>query len=308
MHMKKVTYDPGLTQKYTGPLRRVINEDGSFNVHRRGVKWQYMSPYLNLINMSWPRFLAFVFSYYITMNTIFALAYFLVGAKELQGADAPTAGGRFMNDFFFSAQTLSTVGYGFIAPRGLAGNTVAAFELLVGLMGFALVTGLLFGRFSKASAKIGFSPNMLVTKYQDITSLQCRIVNQRVNSLLELEATVLLMTVDEVDGELKRDFTALELERTSVVFFPLTWTIVHPITAQSPLFGKTKADFERMRAEFLVLVKGFDDTFSQTVHTRYSYRVDELKWGDRFAPAFRFDSAGDAVLDVDKVGSLISSS
>ncbi len=302
--MQKPTFDPGLTQKFDGRLRRAINKDGSFNVRRRGIGWRNVNPYLHLINMSWPAFLSTVFLGYVVVNALFAVAYFLVGAEQIQGTAAPTPFGRFMNVFFFSAQTLSTVGYGTMAPRGLAANCIASAEAMMGLMGFALATGLLFGRVSKPSAKIGFSDNLLIAPYQDGTALQFRIVNKRLNSLMQLEAEVMLMTVDNVDGQLARNFKILSLERNAVVFFPLTWTIVHPIDNDSPLKGKTAADLEKLQAEILILIKGYDDTFSQTVHSRYSYRYDEMKWGARFAPAFNIDEAGDMVLDVDQVGKL----
>jgi inward rectifier potassium channel len=141
--------------------------------------------------------------------------------------------------------------------------------------------------------------------YQDVTSLQFRIVNMRLNSLMELQVRVMLMLVESEGGELRRSFKLLTLERESVIFFPLTWTVVHPIDKESPLYGKTAADLERLQAELMILVKGFDDTFSQTVHARYSYRYDEFKWGARFAPAFEVDPEGDLVLDVNKVGALV---
>ena len=144
--MEQPNFDPGLTQKFDAPLLRFINKDGSFNVHREGITWRDVHPYLYLINMSWPGFLAVVFLAYIVVNTLFALANVLIGIQQLQGADAPTSFGRFLNAFFFSAQTLSTVGYGAMAPRGLAANALAAAEAMLGLMGFALATGLLFGR------------------------------------------------------------------------------------------------------------------------------------------------------------------
>lgn len=306
--MRKATFDPGLTQKYSGPLRRVINQDGSFNVRRRGIRWKHINLYLYLINMSWPKFLLTMVAAYTIANALFAGAYFMLGAADLQGADAPLPFRRYLNDFFFSAQTLSTVGYGSVSPRGLAANFLSSFEAMVGLMGFAVATGLLFGRFSRATAKIGFSENALISPYQDITGMLFRIVNLRVNSLLELEAKVMLMTVEGSGAEQRRRFQLLSLERDSIVFFPLTWTVVHPIDEQSPLFGKSPADLEQSMAEVLILVKGFDDTFGQTVHTRYSYRWDELKWGAAFAPAFSFDRSGDALLDVDKVGELASAS
>jgi inward rectifier potassium channel len=303
--MQKVTFDPGLTQQFGASLRRTINKDGSFNVLRRGVSWKANNPYLYLINMSWPGFLAMVFLAYLIVNTLFAVAYYWIGVQQLQGADAPTAFGRFANSFFFSAQTLSTVGYGAMAPRGFAVNAVAAIEAMLGLMGFALATGLLFGRFSRPSARIGFSDNMIVAPYQDGVSLQFRIVNERSNSLMELQAEVMLMTVEGSGESRKRQFQLLRLERESIVFFPLTWTVVHPVDQDSPLSGMmTPEQLAQKQAEFLILIKGYDDTFSQTVHARYSYVHDELVWGVKFAAAFHFE-VGDMVLDVDRVGALL---
>ncbi|MBZ5592150.1 MAG: hypothetical protein LAP39_07935 [Acidobacteriia bacterium] len=302
--MEQPTFDPGLTQKFTATLRRAINKDGSFNVHRRGTTWRDVHPYLYLINTRWWSFSALMFLGYVVMNTLFALVYYSLGPNQLQGADAPTEFDHFLNAFFFSAHTLTTVGYGSISPKGTAANVVAAIEAMVGLMGFALATGLLFGRVSRPSARLGYSGNMLVAPYQDATSLQFRVVNQRANTLMELEASVMLMTAVGPPGQLRREFTPLKLERRMVYFLPLTWTLVHPIDAQSPLYGKTPEDLERLQAEILILIKGFDDTFSQTVHSRYSYRYDEIVWGARFAPAFTIDPEGDILLEVNQVGAL----
>jgi len=302
--MRKPSFDPGLTNQFTAPFRRVINKDGSFNVHRRGTTWRDYHPYLHLINMSWPAFLGVLFLGYILVNALFALGYCAIGTDQLQGAEAATRFGRFLNAFFFSGHTLSTVGYGNIAPRGVQANLLAALEALLGVLGFALATGLLFGRVSRPSARIGFSPNVLITPYQDVTSLQYRVVNLRRNSLMELEVRTMLMTVDREDGQNRRSYKMLRMERDGVLFLPLTWTIVHPIDSESPLFGLTAADLERLQAELLILIKGYDDTFSQTVLARYSYRHDEIVWGKRFAPAFSVDQGGDLVLDVDKVGDL----
>src|ERR1051326_799914 len=170
--MRKPGFDPGLTQQFNAPLRRVINKDGSFNVHRRGTTWRDYHPYLHLINITWAHFLGYVLLGYLAVNTLFASIYYWLGPGELQGGDAATNAGRFFNAFFFSAHTLSTVGYGSIFPKGMAANTVAALESLVGVLGFALATGLLFGRVSRPSAKIGFSDQMLIAPYLDVTSLQ----------------------------------------------------------------------------------------------------------------------------------------
>jgi inward rectifier potassium channel len=301
--MAKPTFDPGLTQQYTGTLRRAINKDGSFNVERRGTDWRDIHPYLFLISLPWPSFLVLVFATYLAVNTIFAALYYSLGPGHLLGGDAPDKIGRFLNAFFFSAHTLTTVGYGNIAPKSVPANLYAVIEALFGLLGFALATGILFGRFSRPSARIGFSENALVAPYEGRTSLQFRILNRRPNALMEMEATVILMLVEGEVGKQKRTFQSLTLERATVDFLALTWTVVHPIDESSPLFGKTQEEAERKQAEVIVLIKGFDETFSQGVRARYSYRFDEIVWNAKFTPAFEFDTTGTMVLNIDKVGS-----
>jgi len=299
--MEQPSFDPGLTQQFSNPLRRAINKDGSFNVHRRGASWRAFHPWLALVNMSWLGFVMVLSSLWLAVNTGFALIYFRLDPSELQGIGTAH---RFLDDFFFSAQTLTTVGYGGIVPRGVLANFVASTEALIGLMAFAVGTGLLLARVSRPSARIGFSPNALIAPYQNGTSVQFRIVNERRNNLMELEARLLLMTVEPCNGVPQRRYDVLSLERKGVIFFPLTWTIVHPIEESSPLFGKTAADLERLQAELLILIKGFDDTFSQTVNSRYSYRYDEILWNARFAPAFHIDEEGDMILDLGRVGAI----
>lgn len=302
--MRKPTFDPGLTQQFTSPFRRVINQDGSFNVHRRGTTWRDIHPYLHLISMGWFQFFGTVFVCYLAANLIFAGIYYWLGPGQLTGDEAPTAMGRLMNDFFFSSHTLSTVGYGNISPKGLGANCVAAFEAFFGVLGFAVATGLLFGRISRPSARLGFSDNMLVAPYQEGTSLQFRVVNRRTNDLMDIDARMMLMSVDTVDGKPSRVYKLLKLERERVVFLPLTWTVVHPIDGESPLFGKTAEDLRQEQAEILIIIKAYDDTFSQTVIARHSYRYDEFVWGRRFAPAFYVDGEGDMVLELPKLGEL----
>lgn len=304
--MAKPTFDPGLTQQYTGILRRTINRDGSFNVARRGEVWRDIHPYLHLISIPWPTFLALVFAVYLLINTIFAWCYYSLGPGHLQGGDAPDKLDRFLNAFYFSAHTLTTVGYGNIAPKSMSSNFIAVFEALIGLLGFALATGILFGRFSRPSARMGFSDHALIAPYENRTSLQFRIVNRRPNALMEVEATVILMAVEGEPGKLKRTFVELTLERDTIDFLALTWTVVHPIDEASPLFGKTAEDMEKKQAEIIVLIKAFDETFSQSVRARYSYRFDEFAWNAKFTPAFDFDQTGTMVLNINKVGSYMT--
>ncbi len=302
--MQKPSFDPGLTQKFTGPVRRIIDKDGSFNVHRTGTTWRDFHPYLHLINMDWLPFLGTLCLGYLAANTVFAMAYFWLTPGQLQGVNAPDPVHTFLGDFFFSAHTLTTVGYGNISPNGMGANFLSSFEALVGVLGFAVATGLLYGRVSRPSARIGFSERALISPYQEGSSLQFRLVNRRANSLMELQARLLLMTVERNGGEPTRRYAQLKLERETVLFLPLTWTVVHPIDEESPLREKTAEDLKRLEAEILILIKGYDDTFNQTVIARHSYRHDEFVWGGRFAPAFSVDTEGDLVLEVGKVGEL----
>jgi inward rectifier potassium channel len=302
--MKKPGYDPGLTEKFTGPVNRIINPDGTFNIRRSGTTLHDFHPYLALINMSWPRFLCTLFLAFLVLNTMFAAIYFGLPPGEIQPGETAGRMPRFVQDLFFSADTLTTVGYGNIAPISIQANAIASFEALLGVLGLAVATGLLFGRVSRPSARIGFSGNMLVSAYQDSSSLQFRVVNRRRNSIVELEARVMLMLVQNENGEVRRTYDVLRLERDRVLFLPLTWTVVHPIDEDSPIWGKTTEDLARMQAEVLILLKGHDDTFNQTVYARRSYRHNEILWGARFAPAFYASPDGELVLELRKVGEL----
>jgi inward rectifier potassium channel len=300
--MQKPAFDPGLTQQYAGNLKRVINKNGDFNVYRTGFTWRDVHPYLYLVNLSWPNFLLAVLVFYVVTNTVFAAIFMLTGPRSVYGVDSHSLGSRFLDVWFFSSHTLTTVGYGNMYPVGLPANAIASFEALIGLLSFALATGLLFGRFARPSARIGFSPQLLVAPYREGLSLQFRIVNRRPNNLIDLNAQCTLMTVVQTDGSLGRKYQNLELERSQVLFFPLTWTVVHPIEPGTPLYGKGPEELRRLQAEVLVMIRGFDDTFGQTVHARHSYRYDEVVWGARFVPAFEFDRNGDMHVEVNKVG------
>lgn len=301
--MQNPSFDPGLTQKYEGPLRRVVNPDGSFNVLRRGTNWRDTNPYLHLVSTSWTSFFLWILAAYVIANCLFAFIYYLLGPGDLTGRiDQQTNLNRFLQCFFFSSQTLTTVGFGALAPATPGANVVAAFEAMAGLLGFAVATGLLFGRVARPSARIGFSQRAMIAPYQNGMSFQFRVVNRRANSLLEISATVMLMIVDRENGGSRREFKLLSLERPGVLFLPLTWTVVHPIDEESPLYGKTAQELEALQAEFIVMIKGWDETFSQTVHQRFSYLYSELVWGGKFTPAFGIDGKGDLQLHIDKVG------
>jgi inward rectifier potassium channel len=301
----KPSFDPGLTSQYMGVLMRAINKDGSFNVRRRGFRKVIGSAYLQLVTMTWPRFLLLVTVFYLAVNVLFAGVYQAIGDNTLHANERDLGLSGFARAFFFSAQTLTTVGYGSLYPFGVPAHVVAAMEAALGLMGFALATGLLFARFSRPSARLVFSDRMVVAPYRDMTSLQFRLANERSNVLMEVEADLILMTVDrDASGQMRRNFVELTLERRKIFFLALSWTIVHPIDETSPLWGKTAADLERLQAELLILIKGFDDSFSQVVHRRYSYRFDEIQWSARFGTVFTVSPAGHLELDVERVSAI----
>ncbi|MGH9583965.1 MAG: ion channel [Bryobacteraceae bacterium] len=303
--MEKPAFDPGITQQYVGTLKRALNIDGQFNVRRTGATWRDAHPYLFLISTSWPSFAGSLIAAFFAVNLIFTALYLALGVEHLKGAESRSISSKILTAFFFSTDTLTTLGSGSVWPNGVAANTLAAAEAAAGVAGLAIATSLLFGRFSRPSARIGFSQTMVVAPYMGGSSLQFRTVNRRKNDVIELEAKVLLMTVEWVEGRHVRRYFPLELERERVLFMALTWTIVHPITEGSPLFGKTPENLASLQAEVMIMIKGFDETFGQAVYTRRSYRYDEIVWGARFVPAFAVDDEnGELRLELDRVGDI----
>ncbi len=266
---------------------RFINRDGSFNVIREGLPFlQSLSLYHSLITMSWLQFYGSILLAYFVVNTIFAIGYFLCGPNALYGSDAVTVQQRFFDSFFFSVQTLATIGYGKISPQGIVANILVTIEALTGLLGVALATGLSFARFSRPSAKIAYSQNAIIAPYKDGTAFEFRILNQRKNQLFDVDVTVVLSKMETHQEKKVRKFYPLTLERSKVVFFPLHWTIVHPIDEQSPLKEMTSEDLKNGDVEVFILLRATDETFSQTVHSRSSYKHHEIIVGAKFGDMF----------------------
>jgi inward rectifier potassium channel len=279
--------------------KRLLNRDGTFNQRREGLPFlRSLSLYHHLLTIGWPRFFAIVVTGYVAANTTFALAYLACGPNSLSGVPVANMGGPFWRAFFFSVETLSTIGYGNIYPMGMAAHFVMTVEALVGLLIFALGTGILFARFSRPTAAVMFSTRAVVAPYRGKTAFMFRTTNARSNQLVELEAKVLF---SRIEGSVRK-YDQLALERTRVVFFPLSWTIVHPIDEKSPLFGMTHEDLVAKDAEFMILLAGTDETFSQTVHARSSYKPDEIIYGHRFVNIYNpIDSRGVVTIDVRKL-------
>lgn len=268
--------------------QRLLNRNGTFNVNRRGLPfWRSFAAYHWLLTASWQGFLLQLTASYLAANALFAVAYHLCGAEALEPAGAAARLGRGWQCFFFSVETFSTIGYGNIAPAGLAPNLIMTVEALAGLLWLALATGLLFARFSRPTAQIAFSKNALIAPYRGITAFEFRIANERKNQIIELQAKVLFTRMEDADrGRRIRKFYSLSLERHSVVFFPLAWTVVHPIDETSPLRDATPSTLVASDAEFLILLTGTDETFSEPVHTRSSYKAHEIVWNARFTDIY----------------------
>ncbi|MEY3450891.1 MAG: hypothetical protein RL711_716 [Bacteroidota bacterium] len=295
--------DLGLGNKVAdhGPTR-FINKDGSFNITRSGIPYlRLQNIYHDLITMSWLRFSAVALGYYLVVNTLFTCMYLLTGVHHLAGVEAYTLSDKFYEAFFFSAQTLTTVGYGRVSPEGLPANIIAALESLIGVLAFAIATGICYGRFAKPNARIQFSKNILIAPYQDITALQFKICNIRDNQLIEIEVMVTYSYLTNANGKFIRKYVSLPLERDKVNFFPLPWVLVHPINEESPLWGVDAQTLTTLDAEVMVLIKAFDDTFAQNVHVRSSYKHDEFVFGGKFKINFDKVTQGKMLIELDKI-------
>lgn len=262
---------------------RFLNQDGTVNIKRKvSDKHIGFDLYHWFLSISWARFITLVFVSYVLTNTFFACIYYFIGADKFGGVDIKAGSESFSNLFFFSAQTLTTVGYGHIFPNHVITSSVSAIESMLGLMGFALVTGLLYGRFAKPKADIQYSNEAVIAPYNGVTGFMFRIANKKQNELIETECK-LALGINNLETK-KREFHFLELERNNINFLPFTWTIVHPIDDKSPLFDITEGELNARDAEFVILIKSITDTYFQTVYSRMSYKPKEIVWNAKFIP------------------------
>jgi inward rectifier potassium channel len=265
---------------------RLLNRDGSFNAIRAGQSLSArLSPYQSLLTMSWPAFLALFATTYVFINSLFAGIYVALGPTALIAPGLSFAN-RFLEAFFFSVETFGTIGYGNIVPIGTPANFVVVAESIVSILTIALSTGLIFARFSRPIPRIRYSQRAVVAPYRGGAALMFRIVNERRSELLNVEAAVTFSRFETIDGMRTRTFSELALERQKVIFFSLSWTLVHPIDATSPLYGLSYQELIDSSAEVLVMLTAVDDAFSQPVHSRTSYIAKEILWGARFTNVF----------------------
>ena len=252
--------------------------------------------YHSLLTATWSRFFGIVLVAYMGANLLFALAYLSIGDGIEQARR-----GSFADAFFFSVQTMATIGYGKMAPNGLAANLLVTFEALVGLLGLALVTGLVFAKFSRPTARVVFSRNAVITRFDGVPSLLVRMANERGNQIAEAQAhLVLLRTERTPEGEEVRRMIDLRLVRGQSAFFAFTWLIVHPITKDSPLFGETPESLRAKDVDLVASMTGLDETLSQSVHARHAWTTDAILWGHRFADVLVNGADGRRAIDYRK--------
>jgi inward rectifier potassium channel len=303
MKSKKEESELGFGTKTSSQRSRLINKDSSFNIDRvEQSKLGSFSIYHSLVTMTWWKFTLFVVIYFIVINLMFTCLYYFTGPDGLKGIEGTTEYDKFLGAFFFSTQTFSTVGFGSISPSSHSASSIAALESMIGVLGYALATGLLYGRFSRPKVRLLFSENAIIAPFKEGKAFQFRIANKMRNSQIsDMECRVTLAKLENENGVMIRRFRPLELELKKIVFFPMTWTINHPIDENSPLWGMTEKDLIESDAEFMILLNGFDDTFAQTVNTRYSYTHEEVIYGAKFISVFGQNKNGQVVQDLNKI-------
>lgn len=297
---QKNTENSGFGNNASG---RFINKDGFPNVKRRGVNvFNKLSWYHTMLNLSSFRFLSYLVIAYVVVNLCFAFIYYLIGVEHLTGIDKSDPLNEFIDVFFFSSQTFTTVGYGRIAPVGFMASLVATFEAFLGLLTFAIATGLFYGRFSRPRAYLRFSDNAVIAPFQDTTALMFRLAPYKNNALSD--ADVIVSTAIEVieNGVPKSNFYRLEIQLSKINTLALNWTIVHKIDENSPFYGFTEEDFKNTDIEIIIQVRAFDEVFSNTVVQRTSYVSEEIVFGAKFVPMYSPSKDNlSTVLDLDKI-------
>ena len=275
---------------------RFLNKNGSFGPKREGLGFlESFSPFHWMLSASWPIFFALAALGFLIVNLIFACLYLLLGDDSLMTSVKMSA---FERAFFFSVETLSTIGYGHIVPLSIAAHWLSTLQAFTGVLGVALVTGLLFAKFSKPRSRVLFSQQALIGPFQGGNALMLRLTNGLKNEIIELQAQITLSRFETVNGVRSRRFYPLTLERSSVVFMPLAWTLVHPINSDSPLWALNQTQLIESAPEFLVVIHAVDDIVYQRITARTSYGAEDMVWNAKFSDIYVRKDDGALRIDV----------
>lgn len=276
---------------------RFINKDGGINVKRKGLPvFRPYDLFHALITMGWLQFLVLTTVSFFLTNCFFALLYICGEEGAIRSLDTHEFFTEFWGAFFFSVQTITTVGYGYMSPSTEFARVISSIESFIGLLGIALVTGLLYGRFSRPVAKIKYAKNAVIAPFKDGKAFMIKMANRRSSKLIESEVTMVLSVTKE-EGKVN---LPMELDLQKINFFALSWVVVHPINDNSPFNNLSKEELEVGNAEVIILLKAFDDTFSQTVYSRMSYKHDEIVWNAKFLSSIGTED-GQLTIDLDRI-------
>ncbi|RUT06561.1 inward rectifier potassium channel protein [Dulcicalothrix desertica PCC 7102] len=283
---------------------RVVNRYGSFNVLRKGISyspWRY-DPYHALLTISWGRFVALITVGYFIANAIFALLY-LAGGDGIENARP----GNFLDAFFFSVQTMASIGYGAMYPKTVYANFLVTIESIIGLLILTMASGIMFARFSLPKARVIFSRVILITTHNGLPTLMLRVANKRQNWILEAQVRLTIVRNELTkEGSFMRRFYDVPLVRSDSPLFALSWSVMHTIDESSPLYGVTQQKMIEDEMEILVIFTGIDETVSQTIHARHSYIPDETVWNARFVDILTRTSDGKRCIDYSKFHDFVS--
>jgi inward rectifier potassium channel len=300
----KLNNDTGFASNSNDTGGRFINKDGSYNLIKEGMPFRKrFSIFHDMLNLPAWEFIMVILIFYLVINIIFTGIYFSIGASQFDGL-TPGNNWKILREiFYFSTQTFTTVGYGHVSPVGDAVNNVAALEALTGFLSLAIATGLIYGRFSKPKSYLAFSDHALITPFKTGTALMFRFVpfkDKHALTDVEIKVNAGLLLVENDKADYK--YFALELERTKVESLPMSWTVVHPIDDKSPFYGFTEDDMKNADTELYVMLRGFDDVFSNYVQQRTSYTFNEILFNRKFVPMYReSDDGKTTILELHKL-------
>lgn len=273
---------------------RIQVENGRFNILDLSAWYtHWRSPYYLMLTVPWQGFFLITIGLYALGNALFAGLFLLGGPDAILNAEP----GSFADAFFFSVQTSASIGYGAMSPGNTYTDVLVAFEAILSLMGIALLTGLAYARFSRPTAQILFSQVAVVTPFQGTPTLMFRAANERRNQIVEAQMRLYLILDEVSEGRMMRRFYELRLLRDRTPSFLLTWTALHPIDENSPLYGLTHTDLIRTNAAVLASISGIDQTVAQVIHARHTYYSVDLRWNQQLKDIFQIGDKGDRYLD-----------
>ncbi|MBE7171342.1 MAG: transporter [Williamsia sp.] len=285
----KQNNDTGFASNTQNTGGRFLNKDGSYNLVKEGMPFlKRFSLFHNMLNLPDWKFMAVILSFYFVINLLFTAVYIWIGFDQLDGLIRGSNWKMAREVFYFSTQTFTTVGYGHVNPVGDAANIVSALESLTGLLSLAIATGLIYGRFSKPKSYLLFSEQALISPFKGSTALMFRFAafkDKHALTDVEIKVNTGMLVVEEEKPRYK--YFTLNLERTKVESMPLSWTVVHQIDEGSPFYGFTAEDMENADVELYVMLRGFDEVFSNYVQQRTSYTYHEIMFDRKWVPMYR---------------------